>query len=139
MLFRTESKNTASSIAVAKHNKENGMMESQHSEAFFCGWRLGGVPVRTCGSQSIERRMKSLKDFVRPAKEGGHHAILQPGPLSPSLSDQISENKQTPSHRKSSVILPIAPGYRQNSVRCLNFVVVFHGFFYKQCLAGGID
>jgi len=45
VLFREESKNTASSRAVAKHNKENGMMESQHPEAFFCGRRLG-VPVK---------------------------------------------------------------------------------------------
>jgi len=35
VLFRKESKNTASSRAVAKHNKENGMMEPQHPEAFF--------------------------------------------------------------------------------------------------------
>jgi len=91
VLFRKESKNTASSRAVAKHNKENGIMESQRSEAFFCGWRLGGVPVRTCRSQSIERIMKPMKDFVRAAKEGQAWS-----PLSPSLCDQIciSENTQ---------------------------------------------
>lgn len=116
MLFRKESKNTASSIAVAKHNKENGMMESQHSEAFFCGWRLGGVPVKTCRSQSIERIMKPMKDFVRAAKEGGLECnvekitqsctLVNPGPLSPSLCDQICIIKHPASHRKSSVILP---------------------------------
>jgi len=37
VLFRKESKNTASSRAVAKHNRENGMMESQHPEAFSAG------------------------------------------------------------------------------------------------------
>jgi len=40
VLFRKESKNTASSRAVAKHNKENGMMEPQHSEAFSVGGDL---------------------------------------------------------------------------------------------------
>ena len=41
MLFRKESKNTASSGAVAKHYRENGVMESQQDpEAFSVGGDL---------------------------------------------------------------------------------------------------
>jgi len=82
-------------------------MEPQHLEAFFCGWRLG-VPVKTCPSQSIERIMKPMKDFVRAAKEGGLECnaekitqsctLVNPGPLSPSLCDQICINQKTNKH-----------------------------------------